>query len=261
MDKRRINLFTAILTLLGCVSAMGNPITPQQALRMASEYVAPGQKAELRHKAPVRRPTTQTAPYYVFSRGEGQGCVFVAGDDCIPAIIGYTESGDFDESREAPQLLALLNHYADIVELLQEKGLNHPYRQVAAGPAKARANISPMLTTHWHQSSPYNDRVPKMKNGERALTGCVATAGAQVFYFWRRDMPITLPSTTPTYDYGDAPATEEYQLKRGTPLKWELMCDSYGSQPAEYKDAVAVLNAAIGMQTYLTYGASTGGYI
>ena len=261
MDKRRINLFTAILTLLGCVSAMGNPITPQQALRMASEYVVPGQKAELRHKSPVRRPTTQTAPYYVFSRGEGQGGVFVAGDDCIPAIIGYTESGDFDESREAPQLLALLNHYADIVELLQEKGLNHPYRQVAAGPAKARANISPMLTTHWHQSSPYNDRVPKMKNGERALTGCVATAGAQVFYFWRRDMPITLPSTTPTYDYGDAPATEEYQLKRGTPLKWELMCDSYGSQPAEYKDAVAVLNAAIGMQTYLTYGASTGGYI
>ena len=147
MDKRGINLFAAFLTFLVCNSAMGNPITPQQALRMANDYAAPGHKVELRHKAPARRPTMQTAPYYVFSRGEGQGCVFVAGDDCIPTIIGYTESGDFDESREAPQLLALLNHYAGIVELMQEKGLNQPYRQVAAGPAKARANISPMTRT------------------------------------------------------------------------------------------------------------------
>ncbi len=245
---------------LASVVMMGNPITMQQAQRIADEYAVTGHQAQLRRKAQAHRATTQSAPYYVFSRGEGQGYVFVAGDDCIPTVIGYAESGDFDEEREAPQLLALLRHYADIVEAKQAEGSNVPF-QLSGAPLKARTNISPLLTSHWHQSEPYNNRVPKLKNGNRALTGCVATAGAQVFYFWRKDMPTTLPYTTPTYDYGDAPATAEYQIKRGTPLKWELMCDSYSSQPAEYHDAVAVLNAAVGMQTYLTYGESTGGYI
>ena len=255
-----MRLIAAGMAWLVSAGMMGNPITPQQALRIASEYAAPGHKAELRCKAKAHRATTQSAPYYVFSRGEGMGYVFVAGDDCIPTIIGYAESGDFDEGREAPQLLALLRHYADIVETKQAEGSNTPCR-LPGGPAKARSNIAPLLTSHWHQSEPYNNRVPKLNNGKRALTGCVATAGAQVFYYWRKDMPTTLPYTTPTYDYGDAPATAEYQLKKGTPLKWELMCDSYNSQPSEYQDAVAVLNAAIGMQTYLTYGESTGGYI
>lgn len=253
-------LAAACVALLASAGMMGHPITPQQAQRIASEYAAPGHQAQLRSKAPARRATTLSAPYYVFSRGTGMGYVFVAGDDCIPTVIGYAESGDYDEEREAPQLLALLRHYADIVEARQADGSNIPWR-MPGGPAKARANVAPLLSSHWHQSAPYNNRVPKLKNGNRALTGCVATAGAQVFYFWRNDMPSTLPYTTPTYDYGDAPATAEFQIKRGTPLKWELMCDSYGSQPAEYHDAVAVLNAAIGMQTYLTYGESTGGYI
>ena len=39
------------------------------------------------------------------------------------------------------------------------------------------------------------------------------------------------------------------------------MRNSYASQPAEYRDAVAVLMAAVGMHTYLEYGESTGGYI
>ena len=39
----------------------------------------------------------ESQPLYIFSRGEGEGFVIVSGDDCLPAIIGYTESGDYDE--------------------------------------------------------------------------------------------------------------------------------------------------------------------
>ena len=257
-----------ILTLLMTTAVMeARPITLGKALALAAEYAAPGHEVTLCKAAGMRRASSKSAPYYVFSRGEGQGYVIVAGDDCIPSIIGYTESGDFDEQREAPQLLAMLDHYAHVVETMQAEGTNVPYDEPAhaksegAGMARARANIPVLMTSHWHQSSPYNDRVPVLANGNRALAGCVAVAGAQVFYYWRKDMPSTLGATTPTYDFGEAPVTQKYRIEQGTPLKWELMCDSYGSQPSEFHDAVATFVAALGMQTYLEYGPSTGGHV
>ena len=259
------NLITIAAMMLASV-VQANPIDVQQARAYAQEYVSEGHVATLCHAAKARRAGSHAAPYYIFSRGEGEGYVIVAGDDCIPTIIGYAEQGDFDESKEAPQLLAMLDHYANIVETLQAEGRNTPCDKETDGRrsmprAEGRTDIPVLLTTHWHQSSPYNDKVPKLPNGNRALSGCVATAATQVFYYWRRDMPATVPYATPTYDYGAAPATEEFRIPRGTPLKWALMCDSYNSQPAEYKEAVAILLAAVGMQTYLEYGESTGGYI
>ncbi len=263
MKKLTSLLSFAILSI--CATA--TPISPQRALSIAKAYQVEGQTVSLSPNSPTRRAGKTTAPYYVFSRGAGQGYVIVAGDDCIPTLIGYTESGDFDEQKEAPQLMDLLAHYTHIVETLQEKGLNTPYQDSSAKApdgkyhAEGRVNIPPILTSHWHQDTPYNDKVPKLANGKRAAAGCVAIASAQVFYFWRKDMPSKLAATTPTYDYGDAPATSEYQIKAGTPLKWELMLDSYNQQPAEYRDAVATVVAATGMQSWMTYGESSGAYI
>ena len=190
---------TTILTLVMLVSVViAHPVDFQKARALASRYSLVGDAPALSHAAKVSRADV-TPPYYVFSRGEGAGYVIVAGDDCLPAILGYTESGDFDESREAPQLLAMLDHYANVVEKLRAEGRNIPY---GSGPSRVsaavntRVNVPVLLTSHWHQSSPYNDRAPKLPNGNRALAGCVATAGAQVFYYWRRDMPTTLAATT-----------------------------------------------------------------
>ncbi|MBP5717274.1 MAG: C10 family peptidase, partial [Bacteroidales bacterium] len=122
-------------------------------------------------------------------------------------------------------------------------------------------NVPALLTTLWHQSSPYNDKCQTLANGDHAATGCIATATAQIVYYWRRDANQTLAQTTPTYTYGDAPCTEKWQLKAGTPIKYDLMLDEYGNQPAEYRDAVATLVAACGMTAWLTYGSSTSGQI
>lgn len=116
------------------------------------------------------------------------------------------------------------------------------------------------MTTHWHQSAPYNDLCPFLPGTEnRAVTGCVATAGAQIIYYYRKDNPDTLMATTPTYDYG-APVTTVFP--EGTPMKWGIMQPSYGSStPAEMNEAVATLMASVGAATGLTYGSSTSGQI
>lgn len=42
--------------------------------------------------------------------------------------------------------------------------------------------VGPLLTTSWHQGSPYNDLCP-IGDGGRCVVGCVATAAAQIIYF------------------------------------------------------------------------------
>lgn len=43
------------------------------------------------------------------------------------------------------------------------------------------------LTSQWHQGSPYNDQCPNLTPGkdEHAVVGCVATAMAQIMYYWK----------------------------------------------------------------------------
>lgn len=213
--------------------------------------------------APVRRGRQITekdtlAPYYIISRGENAGFVIVSGDECLPEIIGYTDVGDFEEEQMPPALLDMLAGYAQLVEEAQEAGAPaRVQRKVVAG----RINIEPIIKTHWHQSSPYNDLAPVIANTtNKAVTGCTCTAAVMVLHHFRRDLPGELLTGTPTYDYGDAPVTVSYP--KGTPILWDLMQNNYnGDYPAEMRNAVAVLNAAFGAGIWQTYGSSTSGQI
>lgn len=255
---------------------MAEPIDLEKARSLAASLMPSNAEPELvkaatRNEAKSRtldEETKSAAPYYIFSRGENQGFIIVSGDDCLPEILGYTESGNFDEELLPPHLLGWLDHYANLIEEAQVNGVNTPNEartRSSIDPtirtAATKVNIDPLVTAHWHQNGPYNNRCPFLTGTtNRAVTGCVATAAAQIIYYWRKDNPSTLLATTPTYDYGDAPVTESFP--KGTPMKWDLMLDSYNdSRPAEYDDAVATLNAAVGAGTWLTYGSSTSGQI
>lgn len=262
-------LTIAVLTLATCI-AKADPIDQKRAATIASEYASPGKQVTLVTKSKrtpsmamkLKAAVAATSPYYIYSRGEGKGFVIVSGDDCLPEVLGYTEQGNFDPNNLPPALSDMLAYYANAVEVAQMKGTNFRYdeKKYIQRAAANRQNIAPFVSAHWHQSSPYNDRCPLIKGtNNKALTGCVATAASQILYYWRKDLPNTLQSTTPTYGYGDAPVTES--VPKGTPLKWNLMRDQYGNEPAEYKQAVADLVYACGTATWLTYGSSTSGNI
>ena len=262
-------LFTAIALLISALSLKADPIDEKQAALIAEslcENVQPALvKRAQRNEAKARNTdanVTKTPPYYIFSRGENKGYVIVSGDDCLPEILGYTEEGDFDEATAPPHLLVWLDYYASIIEDAQQAGQNISRKSPKRAPQKAasRETVPPLMTTHWHQNWPYNSHCPFLKNSNnRAVTGCVATAGAQVVFYYHKDNPDFLGHTTPTYGYGDAPVTES--VPKGTPLKWDLMLNSYGTQPDEYADAVGEFVFAVGAATWLTYGSSTAGQI
>ena len=265
-------LLIGIISLLASVSAWADPVSLAKAKELAAPFLTEGTEARLVKKAmrnenkarKVASAVQTTSPYYIFSRGENRGFVIVSGDDCLPTILGYTDSGDFVEEKMPPALLGWLDYYSRIIEDAQVAGENvsQAKRRAAApmlGATTAKVDVPVLMTSHWHQTAPYFNRCPYLDNGNHAVTGCVATAGSQVIYYYRKDNPSTLGASTPTYDYG-APVKES--IPKGTPMKWNLMLDDYNSNcPQEYKDAVAEFCFAVGAATWLTYGESTGGYI
>lgn len=94
----------------------------------------------------------------------------------------------------------------------------------------------PLLSSAWHQGPPYNDDCPLMGCGNsngRAVVGCVATAGAQIMYYWAWP-PV--------------------------PYDWPNMRDTVTtSSPQAQIDAVAELNYNVGVAVEMDYGCSGSG--
>ena len=44
-------------------------------------------------------------------------------------------------------------------------------------------SVTPLITTEWGQTSPYNDMCPEYATGKRCKTSCVATAMAQIMRY------------------------------------------------------------------------------
>jgi hypothetical protein len=252
--------------LMLSASLMADPIDAERAKLLAAQFMPTADTQPQLVKRGTRRsvsgrrlaPAYQTvAPYYIFSRGENQGFVIVSGDDALPEVLGYTERGDFDEANMPPFLRWYLDYYGSMIEDAQETKLPRRAPEVSAA---ARVDIAPLIATHWDQGWPYSNLCPDRKDGGgKCLTGCVATAAAQVLYYWHKDLTDVTLAATSSYTYGsEAKATKAFP--KGTQLKWELMRTKYGTEPEEYRTAVATLMAIVGGGAGLTYGSSTAGY-
>ena len=279
------NTIVAILSILAVgrpQPAIAEAITMSMAKHIAAEFNAALAGAtnsptsnqqqiilQAHHRTTTKPQNRKTAkPYYIFSRGKGRGFIIVGGDDRMPPILGYTDKGDFIEEQMPPQLIAYLQWFetAHSTTAQPQNSITAKQHNRTQQPTTIRfatgdkEDIEPLIQTHWHQSAPYNNKCPLITtDGSRSLVGCVATAASQVLYYFRKDAATTLQSSTPTYSYGDAPVSSS--IPKGTPLKWDLMLSSYGTEPEEYRDAVATICFATGAATWLSYGSSTGGHV
>lgn len=264
--KQHINFLLSASLLMTCaLNTFGNPIRPQQAQQIANRYALVA-NTQLKRVTTQRfaLPATSTsatlrmanananASLYIYSRGAGKGFVIVSGDDCLPEVLGVAEQGDWNEATLPPALISLVDYYSEVILDAQSK--NAPRRTPRA--ATGTKNISPLIQTHWHQSWPYNNSCPyDSKRGETAVTGCVATAAAQVAYYWQKEMPEASLEATPKNSAGDAPVTTS--LPKGTAYNWDLMQTTYYyGDPTANQTAVANLMFIIGTTTGLTYSAN-----
>ncbi len=245
--KRILTLVAAAAALL---SASGAPLTPQQAL----ERVTATSKNTLAMGVKVRAPRpvmTGTAAdgqptYYVFT--DEECTLFVSADDVATPLLGYTDTGDFDSDSMPPQLRWWLGEYSRQIEWASACGIPvEPARSTTSGGI-----IPPMLATAWDQGKPYNQYCPAI-NGEQTVTGCVATAMAQVMYY--HQWPVSsVPAISCAWN-------GQTLTSPSTTLAWNTMLKSYnGSYTTAQASAVARLMQLAGYSVNMKYGvASTGG--
>ena len=210
----------------------------------------------------------QVCGLYVFSLGEQGGFIIVSNDDRTLPILGFSENGTLDMENMSDEQRAWLQGYADEIVWLQQHNYGEapsdtfpqiPFgtlRQTRGG-SHAKETIEPLVTTSWNQRSPYNDLCPEYAPGKKAVTGCVATAMAQVmnYHKWPVAETISIPG------YRDGYGVDHLPLE-ATTFDWGNMLDSYnGSETAEQNTAVAELMLYCGFSVEMNYGPSSGSYI
>jgi hypothetical protein len=131
------------------------------------------------------------------------------------------------------------------------------YKSAATGTESL--SLDPLLSSTWGQGDPYNMYCPLWNTGERTVTGCVATAAAQIIKYW--NYPVSgQGSTSYIWNNGQTNVTLSKDFTQST-YQWSLMKNSYsaGGTSAE-KDAVAQLMSDIGIAFLMSYGiGSLGG--
>ena len=257
-------LFALLLISVLALSqgTMASPITRQQAQQNALSFMQNRGKSvsmsSLRH-APMRDATQVIAPYYVFNIGDGQGYVIASGDDCTPAVLGYADSGAIDIDNLPCNLKAWLDGYAQQIQYLQANGLSisRAPKKIASHPA-----IAPMLTCHWYQNDPYNMYCPiDPSDGNRCVTGCVATAMAELLYYHRANTDSQLAAEIPAYRTRTRNIHVD-AIPAGSFIDWENMIDDYGdgSNATELQiQAVANLMKYCGAAVEMNYTSSNSG--
>ncbi len=189
--------------------------------------------------------------YYVFNATDGSAFVIVAGDDRVGDVLGYGE-GCIDMDNLTCGMRWLLNDYRNQMEYLYAT----PTAQTL-GPSRSEVTVMPLLSCLWSQSEPYYNQCP-IYQGERSVTGCIATAMAQVMYYWKYPNQLPALSGYVTRSHGI-----NVSSLPSTTLDWDNMIDSYiGDYTVEQANAVAKLMRYCGQASRMDYSPDgSGAYV
>ena len=192
------------------------PVSEKQALAKASQFMSGKRFVLSKTSENVKKGPSRSTPYYVFNAESNAGFVIISGDDRTKPILGYSENGTFKENELPENVQWWLNYYAKAISSLDDGPAEVGSKSVTA---TARSTVGPLIKTQWDQVSPYNDLCVFDGLGQ-CLTGCVATAMAQVVNFHK------YPKSVPAIDAYTASWSGNYfDALPATTLNWKNMTD------------------------------------
>ena len=217
------SLLTTFLFLFSIILAVAAPVDEQKARQLASDFLSSKTHGTRSANVELTRAVTgvadgNDAAIYVFN--SDNSFVIISADDRTPAVLGYSDQGVYDMKKAPDGLKAMLGW-------LQASVRNY---STTRGEVSKHAAIKPLLTTKWNQHSPYNLLCPYDEvNDAPSVTGCVATAMAQIMKY---------------HEYPSA-------------YNWSLMKDEYDSgDESDAAQEVAKVMKDAGASVYMQYSAS-----
>ena len=254
MKKSFLVLICVLLSQQTWAESVSLEDAQQTALRFLNRQPGSFTKGARKYLPGKNRQLTlakETRNLYIFNVGQEEGFVVVSGDNQAPAILGYADEGQYNDDDMPENMKAWLQNYNDQIEWLKQHS-----GQVAKAPAlDEHATVKPLLTCSWSQDSPYNNLCP-MDNGKRSMTGCVATAMAQILYYHK--YPSETLATIPSYTTQTKGIT--VNAIGITTIDWDHILERYtGSETSTAKNAVAKLMQLCGSSVMMDYTAGSSG--
>ena len=207
---------------------------------------------------------------YVFHL-QPQGYIIVSAQDYLPPIKLYSLKNNFgQEGKELEELIFNDNKviiekvnasvidpetYFDRCNKMSTRHLLGESFPFSVEDSRVQ-EVQSLVSTRWWQREPYNLKCPLL-NGERCVTGCTATALAQIMKYFRHPAVGRGSRSYTTYTHHLAVSTSFEH-----PYYWDLMLDTYPTPDtgtAEEQDAVAQLMLDVGVAVNMNYAPDGSG--
>ena len=257
------------LLLLLPTMVLATPVDLNTAQQVANNFInAPHVDANGIMRAPAKPKrmvysqfkNTYDNLFYVFNSDCGEGFVIVAADDVSCPILGYSHTGNLVLDEIPENLRWWLNEYNKQIKWAQENSfvpaehISHEWEQLATSQSTtATPIVLPLVQTKWDQAPFYNEKCPyNYIVFERTVTGCAATALAQVMNYWQWPLVGDGYHSYSCKFYGTQSANFG-----GTYYDWNNMPNQLSSSSSTTQiNAVATLMYHCGVALDMDYGLS-----
>ena len=194
----KTKLLTLIL-LIACFTMFGKPVDETRAKTVGlyflqnktnSKVLKDAKNLQLAYKvtATIGDALEERTMFYVFNV-DNIGYIIVSGDDTVIPILAYSDSGNFNIGNIPPALNEwIVGYKKEMISILNQnvKATNEIDKLWSIQNTKKSSNtalttnfVLPLIQTNWGQGQYYNNTCPT-----GTLTGCVATAMAQIMKKW-----------------------------------------------------------------------------
>ena len=252
---KKIQVIVTVLWALTAFNVKATRLTPQQAamraetiLRQMPNISKPQTFSGTSQKSQVYLALAETRrQLYIFNIADGGFIIAPVSDASFP-VLGYVSDGKYVEANLPAGMKAWIDYYETALSTMAETSVVSKTTEVE------RQTVMPLLKSRWGQGDPYNRMCPEVE-GEKCVTGCVATAIAQILYYYGQPA-----SSKAIYPYRTN--TLKLQMSRlpASDFDWDAMTDVYGSSSTDAScDAVAKLMLYCGCAFTMDYTPSGSG--
>lgn len=209
----RKGIITVFSVIFYC-SLWAQNVSPDQAVSIAGQILG-------RPFSVFEQPIyLEDQKLFLVQTDTGEGWVLISSSTDIDPVIGYSKTGRFaTESSNSPAMEFIAANLPSRTKTAELNWLRATEGTLMA--PNTRGSVAPLLSTEWGQLPPYNNATPLI-NGEHTVTGCNATAMAQIMAYHKYpDKGVGQKTYTSTYVTGEISADFSAQT-----YNWENMSDN-----------------------------------
>ena len=266
--KRKYSILIVVLLILSLNQLLAAPVSGKMA-KIVAENFYKSQFYKMKGFIPNYHAITintisneNEIVYYVVNFSQG-GFVIISADDHAFPIIGFSLEDNFPDQILSQSLENWMSNVKKQINIAAKSKLNSPFSSVwnslldedytYLNNKNEVKGVGELLTLRWDQGVPYNNQCPPHAQGPggHCLTGCVATAMAQIMKYWNypeRGKDSILYTGNNNLDF------------EHTYYNWDAMTNIVASySPDSSKNAVAQLMFHCGATVNMMYGPDASG--